>query len=72
MSCYFCFSCRAVWFQRMQFLIVLEGLRYGTYVAHPRPFPPPHVQLLRVPINHNIMICFVIAHNKKVIFGYLG
>jgi hypothetical protein len=24
--------------------------------AHPYPILPPHVQLLRVPINHNIMM----------------
>jgi hypothetical protein len=40
--------------------------------AHPHPFPPPHVQLLRVPINHNIMICFMIAHNKKGHIRLLG
>jgi hypothetical protein len=24
--------------------------------AHPCPTPPPHVQLLQTPINHNMMI----------------
>jgi hypothetical protein len=40
--------------------------------THPCPFPPPHMQLLQVPINHNIMICFMMPTTKEVIFGYLG